>query len=365
MSPMSMQAPATDRATLAEGTAPVASHWYDPVRPLLPGLALVVALGLVAQGIAAGEEAAFGRAWLEALVLAMLLGVLVRNVVPGLRAFDAGAAYAGKQVLEFSVVLLGVSVDAAALATSGPRLAILIVAGVVSVLALGFLVGRLLGLGPRLAFLVATGNAICGNSAIAAVAPVIHADKSEIAASIALTAVLGVLLVLTLPVLIPLAQLSNFQYGVVAGMGVYAVPQVLAAAFPVSALSGEIATTVKLGRVVMLGPLVLVVGLVTALSGKGDGARLRVSTFLPWFVLGFLVLAVLRNIGLIPDLVVQPVKTVGTWLIVLAMAGLGLGVRLSVIRSVGPRVGVAVIISLALMIALTLVLIRVLGIDGQ
>jgi uncharacterized integral membrane protein (TIGR00698 family) len=362
---MNVPAQATDRITRTEDTAPPESHWYHPIRPLLPGLILVIALGLVAQGIAAIEEAAFGRAWLEALVLAMLLGVLVRNVVPGLQAYDAGAAYAGKQVLEFSVLLLGVSVDAAALAASGPRLAILIVAGVVSVLLLGFLVGRLLGLAPKLAFLVATGNAICGNSAIAAVAPVIKADKSDVAASIALTAVLGVLLVLTLPVLIPLARLSNFQYGVVAGMGVYAVPQVLAAAFPVSVLSGEIATTVKLGRVVMLGPLVLVVGLFTALTGTGEGARLKWSTFLPWFVLGFLVLAVLRNIGLIPDLLVQPVRTLGTWLIVLAMAGLGLGVRLSVIRSVGPRVGVAVIISLALMISLTLVLIKTLGIDGQ
>ena len=343
--------------------APRASR-FASIRPLLPGLALVVGLGLVAQALAAVQEAAFGRAWLEALVLALLLGVLVRNVNPDLPAFDAGAAYAGKQVLEFAVVLLGVSVDAAALAASGPRLAILIVAGVISVLVLGFLVGRALGLGPRLAFLVATGNAICGNSAIAAVAPVIKADKSEIAASIALTAVLGVLLVLTLPVLIPLAHLTNFQYGVVAGMGVYAVPQVLAAAFPISALSGEIATTVKLGRVMLLGPLVLVVGLVSAIRGGGAGTRLRWSTFLPWFVVGFLVLAVLRNVGLIPDALAQPIRALGSYLTVLAMAGLGLGVRLAAIRLVGPRVGVAVVISLMLMIGLTLTLIRLFGIDG-
>ena len=92
------------------------------------------------------------------------------------------------------------------------------------------------------------------------------------AASIALTAVLGVTLVLTLPILIPLAGLSHYQYGVVAGMGVYAVPQVLAAAFPVSDLSGEIATTVKLGRVMLLGPIVLIVGLVMTTLGAGAGA---------------------------------------------------------------------------------------------
>jgi uncharacterized integral membrane protein (TIGR00698 family) len=362
---MSIPASAQSRTILHDEVALTERHWYDAVLPLLPGLALVVGLGLVAQALAMFQEALFGRPWLEALVLAMLLGVLLRNVAPNLKAFDAGAAYAGKQVLEFAVLLLGVSVDLTALAASGPRLAILIVAGVTSVLALGFLVGRLLGLSPRLSFLVATGNAICGNSAIAAVAPVIKADKTEVATAIALTAVLGVLLVLTLPALIPLAQLSNFQYGVVAGMGVYAVPQVLAAAFPVSALSGEIATTVKLGRVMLLGPLVLLTGLVTALTGRGGaGARLKWSTFLPWFVLGFLVLAVLRNVGLIPDAVALPVRALGTWLTILAMAGLGLGVRLAAIRTVGPRVAIAVIVSLSLMIGLTVVLIRALAIDA-
>jgi uncharacterized integral membrane protein (TIGR00698 family) len=213
--------------------------------------------------------------------------------------------------------------------------------------------------------LVATGNAICGNSAIAAVAPVIRAEKREVAAAIALTAVLGVLLVLTLPVLIPLLGLTHYQYGVVAGMGVYAVPQVLAAAFSVSDLSGEVATMVKLGRVMLLGPLVLIVGLIAAAQGpRLEGKPLRWGTYLPWFVVGFLALATLRGTGALPDSLAQPARTLGTWLTIVAMAGLGLGVKLSVIRVVGPRVAVAVVISLAILIGVTLTLIRVLGVDG-
>jgi uncharacterized integral membrane protein (TIGR00698 family) len=332
---------------------------------LLPGLALAMALGLLAQGLALVQQATLGRIWLEGLVIALLLGVLARNLGKSPGRIEPGAAYAGKQVLELAVVLLGVSVDAAALTASGPRLAVVIMLGVTTALLFGFLVGRLLGLGPRLAFLVATGNAICGNSAIAAVAPVIKADRAEVASSIALTAVLGVLLVLALPLLIPLAGLSHYQYGVVAGMGVYAVPQVLAAAFPVSELSGEIATTVKLGRVMLLGPLVLVVGLVMSATGAhAERARLRWSTVLPWFVLGFAALAVLRNVGLIPDVVAQPLRTLGVWLTILAMAGLGLGVRLATVRTVGPRVGIAVVVSLALLISLTLALLHLLSIDA-
>jgi uncharacterized integral membrane protein (TIGR00698 family) len=196
------------------------------------------------------------------------------------------------------------------------------------------------------------------------VAPVIRADKSEVAASIALTAVLGMSLVLALPALIPLARLSAFQYGVVAGMGVYAVPQVLAATFPVSPLSAEVATTVKLGRVILLGPLVAAVGLVATRTGGVTGARPRWTSLLPWFVFGFLVLAVLRTVGAIPEALIQPTRLFGSWLTMLAMAGLGLGVRLSAIRTVGFRVALAAIASLAVLVTLTLVLIGLLGIDA-
>jgi uncharacterized integral membrane protein (TIGR00698 family) len=337
----------------------------EQVTRVAPGLGLVVVLSLLAHGAAFVQEQVLGRSWIDGLVLALLLGVVVGNVVPDLKQFQAGAIYAGKQVLEFAVVLLGAGINVAALVATGPRLALLIVSGVTTVLLVGFLVGRVFGLGPRLALLVATGNAICGNSAIAAVAPIVKADKGEVASAIALTAVLGITLVLALPALIPLAGLSHYQYGIVAGMGVYAVPQVLAAAFPVSELSGEIATTVKLGRVMLLGPLVLVVGLFMAARGaRSGGARLTWSTFLPWFLLGFLLLAGLRIAGVLPDLLAQPARALGGWLTILAMAGLGLGVKLSAIGTVGPRVAATVIVSLVILIALTVTLIRILGVDG-
>ncbi len=108
-----------------------------------------------------------------------------------------------------------------------------------------------------MAVLVACGNSICGNSAIAAVAPVIGADGEDVAASIAFTAVLGVVVVLSLPLACPLLHLSGLQYGALAGLTVYAVPQVLAAAAPLGAVAVQIGTLVKLVRVLMLGPVVL------------------------------------------------------------------------------------------------------------
>ena len=176
---------------------------------------------------------------------------------------------------------------------------------------------------------------------------------------------LGLVVVLSLPTLISVLHLSLYQYGVLAGMSVYAVPQVVAAAFPVSELSGEVATMTKLARVMLLGPLVLLVGLLVASFGRRAGTRRGgLSTFVPWFVVGFIALGALRSLGLLPDIVAGPLREVGKWLTIVAMAGLGMGVRLAAIRSVGPRVLGAVVLSLATLIGLTLVLIRLFGVDG-
>ena len=129
---------------------------------------------------------------------------------------------------------------------------------------LSFGIGRALGLSKRLAILVACGNSICGNSAIAAVAPVIGADGDDVASSIAFTAVLGVVVVLILPLLGAILHMTQLGYGALAGLTVYAVPQVIAAAAPMGAKSVQIGTLVKLIRVLMLGPVCLVLSLMTA-----------------------------------------------------------------------------------------------------
>ena len=155
-----------------------------------------------------------------------------------------------------------------------------------------------------MAILVACGNSICGNSAIAAVAPVIGADGDDIASSISFTAVLGVIVVLTLPLLVPVLHLSLTQYGVLAGLTVYAVPQVLAATLPIGALSNQVGTVIKLVRVLMLGPVVLAISLLAGglrpAHNKSNRARPALHELVPWFIVGFLLLMLARSLGLIP-----------------------------------------------------------------
>jgi len=317
----------------------------------------VVALASIA--IASIETRLFGSPVIEALVVALLVGMLVRLVWRPSSRFDHGIRFAGKQVLELSVAILGLSVDLPLLLRAGPALGVAIVSIVVLGLVLGLFIARGLGLGRHLSILVATGNAICGNSAIAAVAPVIGADADDVASSIAFTAILGVIVVLGLPLLVGPLRLSNYQYGVLAGLSVYAVPQVLAAAFPVSMLSGQVATLVKLVRVLMLGPVVLFF----SVRERDRFAHAPSLTMLvPWFIVGFLALATLRATGVVPSSWISPTRLVSTNLTVVAMAALGLSADVRTVARAGSRVIVAVSLSLLLLIVLGVGFIHLLNI---
>lgn len=327
-------------------------------RKYLSGLILAGIVSLIGMGIASIEEHFLGHAIIEALVAAILVGIVVRNVVPLSQRVEPGIHFSAKQVLEVAVALLGAGVDVRAILAAGPTLFGAIVLMVAVAVPGIYFLGRLLGLHSKLALLVAAGNSICGNSAIAALAPVIKAEKRDVASSIALTAILGVIVVLALPLLIPLFGLSFYQYGVLAGMTVYAVPQVLASAFPVSQLSGEVATLVKLVRVLMLGPVILICGLV--FQGKQSRTaqqRLPLGKLVPWFIVVFLGLIIVRTTGILPDPLTGFMQNSSRWLTVIAMAGLGLGVDIRSIRQVGFRVGITVIISLLLLLTISLSLI--------
>ncbi len=325
---------------------------------LVPGLLLVVIVSAVSVAIGAVETRFLGRPLVEPLVVAILIGMAVRAFAGLSEQFEPGVQFAAKQVLEVAVFLLGATMDVPRLFASGPLLAIGIVLLVCAALGAGYAIGRLAGLSPNLSILVASGNAICGNSAIAAVAPVIGADREDVAASIALTAVLGVVVVLVLPLVMPIAGLTLHQYGVLAGLTVYSVPQVLAAAFAVSAISGQVATVVKLARVLMLGPVVTFFAL---RAHRTSSTPISLRTLVPWFVFGFVALAIARSMQLIPDDAAVLAKNAATWATIAAMAALGLSVDLRAVRAVGSSVIVAVSLSLAALLVMSLALIFVLA----
>ena len=342
----------------------------------LPGLLLCIGLTIAATLLQKVEVGIFGEPYLEALVLAILIGVAIRAAwTPG-PVWEVGIKFSAKILLEIAVVLLGASVSVSTVLALGPILILGIAGVVVAAIASSYGICRALGLPQRMAILVACGNSICGNSAIAAVAPIIGADGDDIASSIAFTAVLGVLVVLGLPFLVPILKLSLTQYGVLAGLTVYAVPQVLAATLPIGALSNQVGTVIKLVRVLMLGPVVLVLSLLTGrLRDETDEKAPHVTAgdrpkrgapalheLVPWFIVGFLLVAAMRSLGLIPSGLVAPLAATASILTTISMAALGLGVDVRVVAMAGARVTAAVTFSLMVLGVISFLLIRLVGI---
>lgn len=343
---------------------------------LLPGILLCAVVTGAASILEVVEVRLFGEPYLEALVLAILLGVAIRTVwQPSLR-WAPGVSFSAKTLLEVAVVLLGASVSGQTVLALGPELLAGIVVVVAIAIATSYAISRAFGLSQRMAILVACGNSICGNSAIAAIAPVIGADGDDIASSIAFTAVLGVAVVILLPLLVPVLVLSLTQYGVLAGLTVYAVPQVLAATLPIGAVSNQVGTVVKLVRVLMLGPVVLAISLLTrrlrdqadegtSSAGAGDHHKRpspAISELVPWFIVGFLIVLALRSSGLVPAVLLKPISIFAKLLTTISMAALGLGVDVRVVVRAGLRVTGAVTASLLVLGVISFVLIRLLGI---
>ena len=341
---------------------------------VLPGIMLCAVVTAAAYALEAAERVIVGKAWLEALVLAILIGTAVRSLwTPGAR-WHAGIAFSAKYLLEVAVVLLGASVSAATILAAGPALLIGIAGVVMTAVLLSFGIGRLLGLPSRLALLIACGNAICGNAAIAAVAPVIGAKSDDVAASIAFTAVLGVVVVLGLPLLGSALGMSGVAYGALTGLTVYAVPQVIAAASPLGAMAVQTGTLVKLVRVLMLGPVCLVLSLIAprlasqpvhddeVIAGAATNERPSTAHLVPWFIIGFLILVACRSLGLVPGVVIAPISRFTMLLTVVSMAALGLGVDVRTVAMAGGRVTAAVVLSLVGLGGISLALLEALHI---
>ena len=336
----------------------------ENAKSLLPGLLVCIAITIAATVLQDVEVYFVKQPYLESLVLSILIGVAVRTLwTPG-PCWRPGIQFSGKFILELAIVILGASVGVGTIIALGPQLILGIACIVIVAIGVSYMVCRLLGLTQRMSILIACGNSICGNSAIAAVAPVIGADGDDIASSISFTAVLGVVVVLTLPLLVPILNLSLTQYGVLAGLTVYAVPQVLAATLPIGALANQVGTVIKLVRVLMLGPVVLIFSLFSRKLRPGHdrpNTRPKIREFVPWFIIGFLIMLIARSLELIPPFVLPGITRTAAVMTTVAMAALGLGVDVRVIARTGLRVTLAVSISLIFLAIVSYALIQLIG----
>ncbi len=317
-----------------------------------PGLLVSAACGLIGILLQSIQLWIWGSFFLEALVIALLIGICWRFISKGLNpSFAPGIQFSSKQILEFGVVLLGASIDFHQLFKAGWGILGSVAGMVFTLILFTQWVGRILGLNRKTALLLGVGNGICGNSAIAAVAPIIGADAEEVGASIGFTALLSIAVVLFLPLLPHFIPMGAERYGMIAGLTVYAVPQVLAATFPVSAESVATATLVKLTRVLMLAPVAVILSLFNRKQSK-----FSLFQYVPWFMVGFFILATFRNLHWIEVAQANQLRELGRYLTIISMGAIGLSVDLRKLKNQSGKVVITVILSILYLLGISIFL---------
>lgn len=297
----------------------------------LPGLA--VAGGIAALALLLAAIPALAAWHLAPLTLAILLGMLIGNIA-GHRlpaASAPGLVVAQRYLLRAGVITYGFRLDVHDLGAIGGNalaVAILIVA---STLLIGTWAGRRwLGMDRDSALLTAAGSAICGAAAVLAVERCLRADSGKVAMAVATVVLFGTISLLLYPLLQPLLGLSPRAFGIYTGATVHEVAQVVAIGQAIGPDAADSAVVVKLARVLMLVPVLIVIGR----FGRGDGEEGTAGAF-PWFVVGFAAVVAVNSLLPLPPAFIQAMQVLCTLLLATAMAALGINTRFAQLRALG------------------------------
>ncbi len=309
------------------------------VRKNLPGLLLVIALAVVARA-----STLYLPKIISEVTVGVALGLVVANLARPSARVKPGIKFAMGTPLRLGIVLLGARLSFGDVVATGLGSLVVVLACMAFALGLVLLLGRLLGLPPRLAMLIAVGTAVCGNSAIAATAPVIEAEERDVSFAVATITLFGTLAVLLYPLIGHALSFSDSFFGHWAGVAVNDTSQVTATGFAYSQAAGEIATIVKLTRNTLMGPLVVLIGILYMRSGMARAtdkvaaaSRWRWARLVPMFVVGFIVMAALNSLHVFPAALSSAFSEASKALILVALVGVGLNTDVTQLRAVGWR----------------------------
>jgi uncharacterized integral membrane protein (TIGR00698 family) len=352
---------------------PVLAEWHKirrEIGPALPGLHLVVAVAVVARYLHSLIPNAMLARAISEVFIAVFLGLYIRNVVRFSARFEPGVKFALQRILRWGIILLGLRLSLQDVVATGLEALLLIGACMTLALTLAYLGGRFLRIPSRLATLIGVGTAICGNTAIVATAPVIEAKDEDVSIAVATITFFGTLAVLLYPIIGYFAGLSDHVFGLWVGTAVNDTSQVVAAGAAFSEVARDVATVVKLTRNTLMVPIIIVIGIVYARSQNrrtpGAATKFSFSKVVPWFVIGFLLMTLVRTVGValgvLPQDVNHPgqlqgaanvlifVDEIAKFFILMALSAIGLSTDAAAVRRTGIRpfalgVGVASILA--------------------
>lgn len=300
------------------------------------GVAICVAVAAVAVAL----ERLIPGEILGSSIIALFMGTIINSffhptwIKPALK-------FTSKRILKLAIIFLGASLSVGTIMSVGKMTFFVMIFTFLMCFGGGYFVRKIFKLNWKLSNLISAGTGICGGSAVAAIAPVIDADDKDIAFALSSTFLFDMVMVAVYPIMGRLLGMTDIAYGIWAGTSVNDTASVVASGYAFSELAGDFAMMVKLTRTIAIIPTVLVFAYIGTrikqkeLKAAGDGKKVNIFKIIPWFIGGFLVLAVVNSIGLIPVAVSGIMKDISKFLMVTALAAIGLGTSLSDFKKAG------------------------------
>lgn len=314
------------------------SKYKKYTRGLLASTAIALVSLLVSHLITSTTGSSFSTATI-AIILGLIAGNLFYNTFHGEGShYKAGVKWAEKDLLMFAIALMGINLNFTMLANLGFATIGIIVSGMIFTISMGIFLGKLFGLNSKLSLMIGIGNAVCGSSAIAATSGVAKVSSNDIGISIALVNLMGTVGIFLLPFLAHVLGFSDIQAGIYTGNTLQAVGQAVAAGFSISDEAGHYATVVKMGRVLLLVPLVLILIYIAKKEsiGSDEDVSKKTKVGVPSFIIWFVAFSVVASLGLLPKEVETLISTTSHYITLIAMSAIGLMIHFgTIMRTAG------------------------------
>ncbi len=310
---------------------------------------------------------------LESVTIAILIGLFLKNLFPLPNFFQSGLSNY-EVALKSGITLLGIGLSFFTVLEIGGKAIWVVVLCLLIAPLFFYFIGKRAGLSEKMNILIGIGTTICGGTAIAITAPIIEAEQDDVSYAMATISLFGISAMLIFPMVARLFGWSDFIFGLWAGTAIHATPQVVAAGYMYSEAAGQISTVAKLTRNIFMAPAVFLIGVWymkrRLKKVEGLSKKTRYSKAIPLFLFGFLTFAVLRTIGdgmsIIPrpqwQWVVQHINELGKFLVLIAMAGIGLNTKFATMRQIGLKPFVVGLVASIFLALISLLLINLLGI---
>ena len=306
----------------------------------IPGAAIAIAIAALSK-LLEGFEKKLGFEVIGASVIALFIGMAVNAFYKPNEITSPGIKFTSKKILKFAIILLGASLNITTVVTVGRFSLVVMLFTLATCFGLGSIIGHFLKLDWKTYSLINAGTGICGGSAIAAIAPVIEASDLSIAYGISATFLFDTVMVVVFPLLGRAMGLSDAAFGLWAGTAVNDTSSVVATGYAFSEAAGDFATMVKLTRTLSIIPAVLVFAAISLQIKRRENSdatvKVSIKKIFPWFIAAFLVMSGLTSLGLIPAALAAFLKSASKFLMVAALAAIGLNTDFKKLCKSGAR----------------------------